>query len=1193
VRKFWMILTFIFLFASCVKTGDESLVNERQETVEDVTISLLSISPPSKVMSPGDSFTFTAVGGNPPYEFSLESGGGSVTTSGTYTAPGSSGTATIKVIDAAKNSAFAVATITSTLGLTPLSLTIGTSDTSTFTGSGGVAPYTFSMVSGSGTIDPNTGLYTSPATTGTDVVRITDGAGSTVNATITIQDALAISPTTPLVEDLSNTVFSATGGVPPYTFSVYAGNGFINPTTGSFTAPITEGNTIIRVTDNNGVYVETTVTTKFGPNPSAERSTIPTGWNTAITSSEGTAPFTFAMNGGFGTVHPTLGVYYSPAAANTGTVRVTDANGFFADVTITTENRKQVAMSYYNTCINAIQNDNITSLTKCFGSKRYGAVAQSISVGDEASDMGDNLIAVRFPTGFTPEAVYTSYGNYNYCATSTDDRMTCWGYSYYGSNAYPGNVIQGTVYNQLGSGMRIGAFGTGVTLDPALPVRDRLDLGQLYGCAIVDDNGTPGRVKCFGDGQYGKTGLASQTDRCTAWSNCGSNLPFVNIGADVAKKISIGNVHTCVLFTNNELKCWGYNTYGNLGKGDVAHYGDGAGETPNLLGYIDFGTGRTVKDFDVGAHHNCAILDNDTLKCWGRNNYGQLGYEDTANRGDAGGEMGDSLPTVDLGTGVVPAKIYTQGHSSCIIDTLGRVKCWGYNGYGNLGVGLGQANQGDAAGEMGDNLPFIDLGTGETASELAVSTQSVCAILNSGGTKCWGRNDHGDIGIASSVNNIGTNLADMGDNLPEVQLGTGKTATMIAKGNQNSCALLNDNTVRCWGYDPNSYGILGREDLGLGDEPSETYAAIPTLDVGVGNNVANIWSGHASNAMFMKMSDGTLKTFGYSSYGNMAIGVGNAVHSGNTVDEIGNNLPVIPFPGGVTATKITSNNRHTCFLKDTGNVACFGRNNYGQCMRDNTGQYGDAPTETPDLITTDSNFGGLQVLDVGTGYEFSCVMLVGGIVKCLGRGNVGQTGQETTATRGHNATWSAVNTPAVNLGAGHTAKGISVGYLSACAILDDDRLKCWGYNLYGELGLEDTANRGDGAGEMGNNLPYVDLGTGRTVKKVTSGIYSRCAILDNDQVKCWGYNIYGQLGLGDGANRGTTADTMGDQLPYVNIGTNRKAIDIWAGAYSYCVLTDYNEVKCWGYNPWGNLGQGHRFNVGLDPLSMGDNLPSM
>ena len=80
-------------------------------------------------------------------------------------------------------------------------------------------------------------------------------------------------------------------------------------------------------------------------------------------------------------------------------------------------------------------------------------------------------------------------------------------------------------------------------------------------------------------------------------------------------------------------------------------------------------------------------------------------------------------------------------------------------------------------------------------------------------------------------------------------------------------------------------------------------------------------------------------------------------------------------------------------------------------------------------------------------------------------------------------------------------KLMSGGYYN-CALFGISSLKCWGENTYGQLGLGDNSTRGDGSGEMGDNLSVVELGTGRTAKAITNGEYHKCAILDKDALKC-------------------------------------------------------------------------------------------
>jgi len=112
------------------------------------------------------------------------------------------------------------------------------------------------------------------------------------------------------------------------------------------------------------------------------------------------------------------------------------------------------------------------------------------------------------------------------------------------------------------------------------------------------------------------------------------------------------------------------------------------------------------------------------------------------------------------------------------------------------------------------------------------------------------------------------------------------------------------------------------------------------------------------------------------------------------------------------------------------------------------------------------------------------------------------------------------NLSVVSLGTGRTASIVSNGDTHTCAILDDNTVKCWGFNTNGQLGLGDVNARGDGITEMGDNLPTVSLGTGRTATQISAGFEHTCAILDNATVKCWGSGGSGRNGTGDGLTYG-------------------------------------------------------------------------
>jgi alpha-tubulin suppressor-like RCC1 family protein len=445
---------------------------------------------------------------------------------------------------------------------------------------------------------------------------------------------------------------------------------------------------------------------------------------------------------------------------------------------------------------------------------------------------------------------------------------------------------------------------------------------------------------------------------------------------------------------------------GTITRGDSGPFGfDGSTPGKDAGTTVDANTPIVpVTQVSVGEFCTCAVLTSGTLKCFGGGESGDLGLGDTNNRGDKPGEMGAALPGVSLGTGR-KAKFAANNGVSCAILDDNSTKCWGHNTSGELGQG-DMMDRGGMSGQMGDNLPAIDLGPGRTATSLAVGVDHVCAILDDKSVKCWGRNADGQLGYGD-IANRGNMALQMGVNLPSVDLGPGRTAKAISASN-HTCAILDDDTVKCWGQ--NLFG-----QLGLGD------------------------------------------------------------------------------------------------TNDRGNVA----NQMG------------------------------------------------------------------------------VNLPTVDLGPGRTAKAIAAGFQHTCAVLDDGTVKCWGLNLYGQLGLGDTVQRGDKANEMGANLPTVDFGAGRVAIAIAAGFSHSCALFDDSTVKCWGQNGDGQLGVGDFRNRGETPGDFEAGLPPVSVGTGRlvTSLTIHGNARHTCVLLDDQSVKCWGFNGEGELGYGDDNDRGYQPAQMGDALP--
>jgi alpha-tubulin suppressor-like RCC1 family protein len=106
----------------------------------------------------------------------------------------------------------------------------------------------------------------------------------------------------------------------------------------------------------------------------------------------------------------------------------------------------------------------------------------------------------------------------------------------------------------------------------------------------------------------------------------------------------------------------------------------------------------------------------------------------------------------------------------------------------------------------------------------------------------------------------------------------------------------------------------------------------------------------------------------------------------------------------------------------------------------------------------------------------------------------------------------------------------------SCAVLDNDAIKCWGLNEYGQLAVGSTSRYGTQAGQMGDNLPAADLGANGRLRGFTGGTGHGCALFDGGCLVCWGLNSQGQLGLGDTKNRGDSPDEIGAAMPSLDVG---------------------------------------------------------
>jgi hypothetical protein len=205
-----------------------------------------------------------------------------------------------------------------------------------------------------------------------------------------------------------------------------------------------------------------------------------------------------------------------------------------------------------------------------------------------------------------------------------------------------------------------------------------------------------------------------------------------------------GDYHNCALLSDNGVKCFGFNDYGQLGYGDSDWRGDGVGEMGDYLPFVDLA--KSITSLSMSYWHSCATFGDYSASCWGRNNYGRLGQGDTTDRGSGVGEMGTYLPSIDFGSSVLVKFVSVGTEHSCMLSVSGKLKCWGLNEFGQLGYG-DTSNRGDQPGEMGDYLGFVDVGsTCSVVEDLSVGDAHACVLCSNGDMRCFGYNLYGQLG---------------------------------------------------------------------------------------------------------------------------------------------------------------------------------------------------------------------------------------------------------------------------------------------------------------------------------------------------------------------------------------------------------------------------------------------------------------
>jgi alpha-tubulin suppressor-like RCC1 family protein len=339
----------------------------------------------------------------------------------------------------------------------------------------------------------------------------------------------------------------------------------------------------------------------------------------------------------------------------------------------------QVSAGVYHTC--ALTN---TGEGRCWGFNQDGELGDGTSGNTKPAPVTCNV-------GTALKAVVA--GGQHTCALTTTLGVRCWGVNIRGElGLAPADVLP---------------FQASPPANDVLTGVEALALGAYHTCALK----TNGGVRCWG-AILGGTG-----DRPTP--------PTDDMAINTTvRAVAAGSFHDCILTTQGTVRCWGTNGYGQLGDGTMNDRTSPA---------ADVAVGTTVQALALGDMHTCVLTDAGGVRCWGFNDYGQLGDGTTDSR--------LSPPANDVPIGERVQAIAAGANYTCALTSSGRVICWGSNSDGQLGS---QAAFGLSPTPVAIGLPYV-------AVSITAGLAHACALSGDAVAQCWGAGGDGQLGDGSVV----------------------------------------------------------------------------------------------------------------------------------------------------------------------------------------------------------------------------------------------------------------------------------------------------------------------------------------------------------------------------------------------------------------------------------------------------------
>jgi alpha-tubulin suppressor-like RCC1 family protein len=645
-----------------------------------------------------------------------------------------------------------------------------------------------------------------------------------------------------------------------------------------------------------------------------------------------------------------------------------------------------------------------------------------------------------------------------------------------------------------------------------------------------------GKAYCWGSNQRGALGNGKTTD---------SNAPVaVTMPTEVTfSSIGSGVWHSCALTTTGMVYCWGSNYDGKLGNGTKTD--------SNIPVAVTMPADvTTFTALSVGQYHNCALTAAGAAYCWGSSVTLQLG------NGTYGAKY---IPTaVTMPNGVKFKAIAAGAGHTCALSTTGAAYCWGRAYSGEIGNG---SNDGFIWTPTAATMP-----NGVTFTSIDAAAGYNCALTATGAVYCWGANSVGQIGDGSTTDRLVPTAVTMPG---------GATVATIVGGYDNTCAITSKGTTYCWGK--NDTGQLGNGTATDSTTPvavtmptEVTFTAIDvgTRDVCAINGAGNAYCWGLNDYAQLGMCDTTNR--------NVPTLVGSGcVPPTPTQTSTKTSTPTQTSTATQTATVTQTPTRTQTPTATQTSTQTSTATPTQTSTKTSTPTQTTTPTRTatvtqtltrtntlttsrtPTITPTPPTYEWGSFTFVNTGAFSNCALATGGVAYCWGNNIFGQLGNGTIISSG--------NPTPVNMPVGVTFDTIYTGMTTTCALTARGAAYCWGSNYFGQLG--------NGSLIDSTTPVVVTVPVGVTFISITVGIYNTCALTDGGDVYCWGSNRLNQLG------NGTTIDSATPVL--ITMPRRIKFTSIASSGYSTCGLTTNGTVYCWGYNAFGQLGNGTTTNSAI------------